>query len=140
MATCKVFVVSDSPAVCDSIRELLESVGLEGETFSCLRAFLDAAGPARGGILVLDTPSNNLSDQGQLLALADCCPRMTVIVIAERGDVPTAVRAVKAGAMDVLQKPYRDRQLLDTIKKALEVNGGSLTPQPPSPPTRTYVV
>lgn len=125
MAGHKLFVVSDNPAVCDSIRELVESAGLQAETFPSLRALLNAVEPARGGCLVLDNHSGNLSRQEQAVAFADCCARMTVILIAERGDVETAVRAMKAGAMDVIQKPYRDKKLLDGINEALESNAAA---------------
>lgn len=119
----KVSVVSGDTVVCDSIRELVESVGLQAETFLSLQAFLNAVEAERRGCLVLDTHSGDLSNQEQQRGLAECCARMTVILIAERGDVETAVRAMKAGAMDVVQKPYRDSKLLDSIEKGLEING-----------------
>jgi FixJ family two-component response regulator len=118
----KIFVVSGDTAVSDSIRELVETVGLQAETFHSLLAFLNAVEAERRGCLVLDTHSGDLSNQEQQRVLADCCARMTVILIAERGDVETAVSAMKAGAMDVVQKPYRDNKLLGSIEKGLEFN------------------
>jgi FixJ family two-component response regulator len=120
-----VFLVGDDPAVCDSITELIESTGLQAETFRSLQSFLDAVPPRRRGCMVVDADSSDLNSREQQVNLADLCATMPVILIIAHGDVPMAVRGLKAGAMDVIEKPYRDKQLLDSIHKALEANAAA---------------
>ncbi len=119
MPHAKVFVVSNDPAVRDSIAELAESAGLQAETFSSLRQFLDAAGPGTHGCLVLDAQIGELRDPERQTAFSAACAVMPVVLITDRGDVSTAVRAMKAGATDVVQKPLADRMMLDGIKGAV---------------------
>jgi len=122
MKQAKVFVVSTDAAVSDSIKDLVESAGLPAETFCSLHAFLDTVEPDRRGCLVIDAHFSDLRDPQWLASLTVAYSRMPGLLIADRGDVPTAVRAVKAGAMDVVQKPYRDENLLDSIIKALQAD------------------
>ena len=122
MGSPVVFVVSADVAVSDSIKALVESAGLPAETFRSLPIFLDAVEPARRGCLVLDAHIRDLRDPQWQADLAVAYSRMPGLLITERGDVPTAVRAVKAGAMDVVQKPYRDENLMDSINKALQAD------------------
>jgi len=114
-----VFVVDDDAAVRDSIAELVESVGLRAECHASASAFLDAFGPERPGCLVLDVRMAEMSGlvlQERLGAQGATIP---VIMLTGHGDVPMAVQAMKAGAIDFLQKPYRDQSLLDSINVAL---------------------
>ena len=114
-----VFVVDDDGAVRDSIAELVESLGLQVEGFASAQAFLDIFAPARPGCLVLDVRMAEMSGlvlQERLNALE---ARIPVIVLTGHGDVPMAVQALKAGAVDFLQKPYREQALLDSINAAL---------------------
>lgn len=120
MAGPTVFIISESAPVRDSVRELVESVGLEAEGFASLQTFLSAIDEGRAGCLVFNALPADLMDQERLAVLAVACVRMPAILITERGDVPAAVRAVKAGAVSVVEKPYRDEHLLDSIKKALQ--------------------
>ena len=114
-----VFVVDDDAAVRDSIAELVVSVGLRAESYGSGAEFLDAFDPARAGCLVLDVLMAEMSGlvlQQRLNALGAGIP---VIVLTGHGDVPMAVAAMKAGAVDFVQKPYRDQALLDAINTAL---------------------
>jgi two-component system, LuxR family, response regulator FixJ len=120
--TPTVFVVDDDEAVCDSLELLLTSVGRRVETFLSARAFLDAYDPARPGCLVLDVRMPGISGlelQERLTALDADLP---VLFVTAHGDVPMAVRALQAGAVDFLQKPYREQELLERIDAALAVD------------------
>jgi FixJ family two-component response regulator len=117
-----VFVVDDDDAVRDSIAELVESVGLRAEGYASAPAFLEAYQPERPGCLVLDVrmaEMSGLSLQQKLKALG---ARIPIIMLTGHGDVPMAVEALKAGAVDFLQKPYREQALLDSINAALAVD------------------
>jgi len=120
-----VFVVSADAAVSDSVKNLVESAGLPAETFRSLQAFLDTVEPGLRGCLVLDTYVGDLRDPQWQASLAVAYTRMPGLLIADRGDVPTAVRAVKAGAMDVVQKPYLNENLLDIINKTLQADAAA---------------
>ena len=120
-----VFVVSDDVAVRDSVKELVESAGLLAETFPSLQGFLEVEEPVSQGCLVFDAHSGDLSNAEQQALLAAACTGRPVLLLTERGDVPMAVCALKAGAQDVIQKPYRDNNLLDHIEKALEINAAA---------------
>jgi len=120
-----VFVVDDDAAVRDSIAELVDSVGLHAEVYASASAFLDAFQPERRGCLVLDVrmaAMNGLELQERLNALGAGIP---VIVLTGHGDVPMAVQAMKAGAVDFLQKPYREQALLDSINAALSMDAAA---------------
>jgi len=115
-----VFVVDDDPSVRDALRGMAASIGLRVATFESARDFLNRA-PLHGpGCLVLDVRLPGISglDFQQELAAADI--RMPVIFITGFGDVPMSVRAMKAGAVEFLTKPFRDQDLLDAIQQALE--------------------
>ena len=117
-----VFVVDDDTAVCDSIQELVESVGLRSESYASGQAFLDHYQPEQSGCLVLDVRMAEMSGlvlQEKLNALGAGIP---VIIITGHADVPMAVQALKAGAVDFVQKPYRNQLLLDSINNALTVD------------------
>jgi FixJ family two-component response regulator len=119
------FVVDDDAAVRDSIAELVESVGLQAEGYGSASAFLEAFRPQRPGCLVLDVRMAEMSGlvlQQRLNALEAGIP---VIVLTGHGDVPTAVQAMKAGAVDFLQKPYHEQALLDSINTALSLDAAA---------------
>jgi len=102
------FIVSADSAVRDSVRNLAESAGLQTETFTTLQMFLDAKSAKHRGCLVLDIYSGDLKDAESRARLAAACASLPAILVTDRGDVPTAVNAIKAGAVDVVQKPYGD--------------------------------
>ena len=116
-----VFVVDDDPAVCHSMRSLLESSGLFVETYLTADAFLQAYQPKRPGCLVLDARMPGLSGldlQDLLQAQHTSLP----IIMTGDGDVPTAVRAMKGGAFDFIEKPFRKQLILDRIRHAIALN------------------
>jgi len=117
-----VFVVDDDADVRDSIAELVESVGLQAETFASAPAFLEALQPERAGCLVLDVRMAEMSGLALQQKLNALDVRIPVIVLTGHGDVPMAVEAMKAGAVDFLQKPYREQALLDSINAALSMD------------------
>jgi FixJ family two-component response regulator len=117
-----VFIVDDDAAVRDSIAELVESVGLKAEGYASALAFLEDLQRERAGCLVLDVRMAEMSGlvlQQRLNALGADLP---VIMLTAHGDVPMAVQAMKAGAVDFLQKPYREQTLLDSINAALSLD------------------
>ncbi|MHC5111725.1 MAG: response regulator transcription factor [Planctomycetota bacterium] len=116
-----VFVVDDDAGVLNALRRLIGSVGLDVETFDSAQAFLDQYDPRRPGCLVLDVrmPAfGGLELQERLLKDEMVGP--PVILITGHGDVPMCARAMKSGAIDFLQKPFNDQDLLDAINRALK--------------------
>ncbi|MCG6955373.1 MAG: response regulator [Gemmatimonadetes bacterium] len=117
-----VFVVDDDPGVLDAVSLLLRSVGLGSRTFPSAAAFLDAYDPAVPGCLILDLrlpEMNGIELQSRLVEMDSDLP---VIFVTAHGDVPNAVAAVKAGAVDFIQKPFEDEALLDKVWQALDLN------------------
>ena len=117
-----VFIVDDDAAVRDSIAELVESVGLRAEGYASALALLEALGPERPGCLVLDVRMAEMSGLALQERLNELEVGIPVIVLTGHGDVPMAVQAMKAGAVDFIQKPYRDQALLDSINAALSID------------------
>jgi FixJ family two-component response regulator len=117
-----VLIVSKDAPVRQSVKALVESAGLHAATFPTLQALLDADEPESRGCLVFYPQNNTLGDPAQQARLAAVCAWWPGILITERGNVPAAVQALKAGIRDVVQKPYRDRDLLEQILKVLEAN------------------
>lgn len=120
-----VFVVDDDEAVRDSISELVASVGLQTECHASARAFLEALEPERPGCLVVDVRMAEMSGLALQEKLNESGSGIPVIVLTGHGDVPMAVQAMKAGAVDFIQKPYREQALLDSINAALAVDGAA---------------
>lgn len=114
-----VFVVDDDAAVRESLCWLVESAGLNAESYATAQAFLDAYDPRQPGCLVLDVRMPGLSGldlQEQLAAQGIMLP---VIIITGHGEVPMAVRAMKGGAIDFIEKPFSDQLLLDRAREAI---------------------
>ena len=114
-----VFIVDDDEAVRDSILELVGSVGLRAETYASAQAYLDTFDPQRPGALVLDMRMARLSGLQLQTRLNAMNARIPIVFISGHGDIPIAVQAIKAGAVDFVQKPYHEQQLLDSINEAL---------------------
>lgn len=114
-----IFVVDDEADVRDSVSLLMRSAGLAVESFATAHEFLHAGAWQRPGCVVLDVRMPGLSGlaaQQQLLERGIALP---VIFISGHGDISMAVRAVRAGALDFLEKPFSDQALLDCVHKAL---------------------
>ncbi len=115
-----VFVVDDDAAVRDSLSWLIKSVGLKVEAYASAQEFLEKYDPVRSGCLVLDVRMPGMSGLELQERLAADRIALPVIIITGHGDVPMAVRAVKAGAFDFIEKPFNDQVLLDRIQQALK--------------------
>ncbi len=115
-----VFIVDDDSAVRESLRELVGTVGLIVETYASFRAFLDAYNRDRPGCLVLDVRMPGVSGIEGLETLKAEGITIPVIVITAYGDVQTAVRAMKGGAVEFLEKPFNSQVLLDCIQRCVE--------------------
>ncbi len=119
-ATETVFVVDDDLSVREALSSLIRSVGFHVQTFSSAVEFLQQPRPAGVSCLVLDVRMPGLSGldlQGEFAKSGDPIP---IIFITGHGDIPMAVRAIKAGAVEFLAKPFRDDDLLEAIRHALE--------------------
>ena len=115
-----VCVVEDDASMRDALQRLLRSVGLQVETFASAREFLQRQGAEVAGCLVLDVRLPGLSGLDLQRALAEAHIHTPIIFITGHGDIPMTVRAMKAGAVEFLAKPFRDQELLDAIQEALE--------------------
>lgn len=114
-----VYVVDDDEAVRDSLALLLHSVGLYASVFESARDFLEQVASDQPGCLVLDVRMPGMSGMELVQRLHERNCTLPIIIITGHGDVPMAVEAMKLGAMDFLQKPFRDQELLDRIQQAL---------------------
>jgi FixJ family two-component response regulator len=115
-----VFVVDDDSSVREAIKSLIRSVGLRVETFGTAQEFLHSTRPDAPGCVVLDVRLPGLSGLDLQRELAAHGINLPVIFITGHGDIPMSVRAMKAGALEFLTKPFRDQDLLDAIQQALE--------------------
>jgi len=118
--TAIVYVVDDDDAIRDSLQFLLRSVGLASETYESALAFLDSFDPARHACVVADIRMPGMSGLELQQELNARHLELPIIFITGHGDVPMAVSAMKSGAADFIQKPFRDQELLDRIHKALQ--------------------
>ena len=119
-AASVVFVVDDDPSIRRAIKLLLESIGLEVELFGSAQEFLPR-GPTKGpGCLILDVRLPGVSGLDFQRQLNEAKINIPIIFISAHGDVPMTVRAMKAGAIEFLTKPFRDQDLLDAVQVALE--------------------
>ncbi len=114
-----VFVVDDEDEIRESLRWLIESVGLRVQTFSSAQSFLDGYVPSSPGCLVLDVRMPGMSGLDLQEELVNRGIEIPVIIVTAYGDVQTAVRAMKAGAVDFVEKPVGEQGLLDQIQKAV---------------------
>src|SRR5581483_2002912 len=118
--TGTVFVVDDEEAVRDSIALLLRSVGVRSRTFGDPREFLDSYQPEHRGCLVLDIRMPRMGGMEVQQELNRRGWAIPVIFVTGHGDVPMAVEAMRAGAVDFLQKPFKDDELIRRVQKALQ--------------------
>lgn len=114
-----VFVVDDDPAIRESIKRLIGSVGLRVETFGTTREFLAVKRPDSPACLVLDVRLPDVSGLEFQRELADANVQIPIIFITGYADIPMTVRAMKAGAVEFLTKPFRGQELLDAIQEAI---------------------
>jgi FixJ family two-component response regulator len=115
-----VFVVDDDEGMRQSLKNLIGSVGLRVEAFASAQEFLRSKVIDVPGCLVLDVRLPGLSGLDLQKRIADAGIAIPIIFITGHGDIPMTVRAMKAGAVEFLTKPFRDQDLLDAIQQALE--------------------
>jgi RNA polymerase sigma factor (sigma-70 family) len=115
-----VFVVDDEADVRDGLRDLLASVGLRSAVFGSTAEFLQNKPPEEVSCLILDVrlPGRGGLDFQAELAAAEI--RIPIIFITGHGDIPMTVKALKAGAVEFLTKPFRDQDILDAVRVALD--------------------
>jgi len=114
-----VFVVDDDQAMRNSLKWLIESVGVQVESFASADEFLAQYQPGRAGCLVLDVRMPGMSGLDLQEYLVEKNVHIPVVIITGHGDVPMAVRAMKGGAIDFIEKPFNDEVLLDAIRRAI---------------------
>lgn len=114
-----VIVIDDDESVRDALKGLFESVGLTAETHGSVSEFLAADAPDRAGCIVLDIRLPGQSGLEFQEALGKSQHPRSVVLISAHVDVAMAVRAMKAGAIDVLTKPVREQELLEAVNRAL---------------------
>ncbi len=115
-----VFVVDDDASMRTALRRLMRSVGFDVEVFASAQEFLAAERPDRPGCLVLDVRMPRMSGLELQRALDESGVDLPVIFVTGHGDVPMSVRAMKAGAVDFLLKPFNDQDLIDAVQRAIE--------------------
>jgi len=115
-----VFVVDDDRSVRESLRRLCTSVGMTVEVFASAQAFLGASRKDVPGCLILDVRLPGLSGLDLQRELAGTNATLPIIFLTGHGDIPMSVRAMKAGAVEFLTKPFRHQDLLDAIRQAIE--------------------
>jgi FixJ family two-component response regulator len=115
-----VFVVDDDAPMRESLKNLIRSVGLQVELFASAQEFLRSKRPDLPGCLVLDVRMPGLSGLDLQKRTGEAGIEIPIVFITGHGDIPMSVRAMKAGAVEFLTKPFRDQDLLDAIQQALE--------------------
>jgi len=118
-----VFVVDDDPLVRDSVADLLSSAGFMVRTFGSATEFIQSKRPDISACLILDVELPGLSGLDLQVELAKSGVEIPIIFLTGRGDIPMSVRAMKAGAMEFLTKPFSGPKLFDTVKQALVCDG-----------------
>lgn len=120
MSDAVVYVVDDDESVRRALSRLMRAAGLEAKTFPSAQAFLDHPSPDRPACLVLDIRLPGPSGLDLQSALSQAQRDIPIVFITGHGTVPASVRAMKGGAVDFLQKPFDDRDLLDGVKRGLQ--------------------
>jgi FixJ family two-component response regulator len=120
MSAATVFIIDDDAGMRQAVQDLVESVGLRAESFATTQSFLGAHRVPGPGCLVLDVRLPETSGLDFQLQLADIGVQIPIIFISAHGDIPMSVKALKAGAVEFLAKPFRDEDLLDAIRQALQ--------------------
>jgi FixJ family two-component response regulator len=120
IATDMVFVIDDDESIREALKSLIRSVGLSVETFASAHEFRQSSRPDVPSCLILDVRMPGLSGLDLQRDLAEANIHIPIIFITGHGDIPMSVRAMKAGAVEFLTKPFRDQDLLDAIQQALE--------------------
>jgi RNA polymerase sigma factor (sigma-70 family) len=129
MAHSTVFVVDDDALVRRSLERLIHSVGLQVRCFASAKEFLECRRPEGAACIVLDVRMPGLSGLDLQSELASAGLDMPVVFVTGHGTVPMSVRAMKAGAVDFLQKPFDDQVLLDAVQRGIDQDRQALAEQ-----------
>lgn len=121
-AAVTVFIVDDDPAMVESLAWMIESVGFKTKTFIDAQSFLDYYTKDQPGCLILDVRMPEISGPELQEKLNQKQFKLPIIFISGHGDIPLAVRVMKAGAIDFLAKPFNDQVLLEVINKAIRID------------------
>jgi FixJ family two-component response regulator len=116
-----IYVVDDDNAVLEAMSSLVRSIGLEVACFSSATEFLNSMDQISHGCLILDVRMPEMSGLDVQHRLAELGEQIPIIFISGHGDIPMAVKAIKAGAVDFLTKPFREEDLLSAIRIALQL-------------------
>lgn len=116
----RVFVIEDDPSMGIALKNLLKSVGLQAQLFASAQEFMTAERPDVASCLILDVRLPGISGLDLQRELSRAGIHIPIVFITAHGDIPMSVRAMKAGAVEFLTKPFRDQDLLDAIQVALE--------------------
>lgn len=117
-----IHVVDDDKAMCESMRWLIESVGFNVRTYPGAKQFLESYQDEHTGCLLLDVRMPEMSGLELQEQLNKHHIHLPIIFVTGHGDVPMAVRAMKSGALEFLNKPFNDQELLDSINRAIEID------------------
>ena len=120
MTEATVFVVDDDPDLCDALGWLMATVGLGVETFASAESFLDQLRPQGPGCLVLDVRMPGTSGLDLFEERIGRGEQMLVIFITTHADVPMAIRAMKSGAVEFVEKPFNRQTLLEKVQPAIK--------------------
>ncbi|HEY0663778.1 MAG TPA: response regulator [Thiobacillaceae bacterium] len=115
-----VYIVDDDDAVREALGALLESISLNHQCFDSAEAFLDVANPYMRGCLLLDVRMPGMSGLELQRVLQERGIALQVLIVTGHGDVPRAVRALKTGAADFIEKPFNEQELLDRVQACLK--------------------
>ncbi len=118
----RVYIVEDDEAVRESLQLMLESVGYKTRVFTNANAFLEQHHSDMAGCLVLDIRMPGINGMELQRKLNERNSMLPVIFVTGHGDVPMAVEAMQQGALDFVQKPYREQELLEKIERAFEID------------------
>ena len=115
-----VFIVDDDASVREALANLMRSVGLHAQLFASAQEFLKTPQPDSPACLILDVRMPGLGGLDCQRQLAEAGFQIPIIFMTGHGDIPMSVRAMKAGAVDFLTKPFRDQDLLDAVGQAID--------------------
>jgi FixJ family two-component response regulator len=116
----RAYIVDDDAALRRTMARMLSDEGISVEEFATAESFLDGYSERPVGCVLLDIRLPGLDGMQLLERIADLLPPNPIIMVSGFGDIPSAVRAVRTGALDFLQKPFRKEQLVEAVRKALE--------------------
>lgn len=117
-----IYIVDDEKPVRDSIKFLMESIGLQAKGFASAQEYLDQFDADAPGCLITDIRMPMMSGLDLQQKLSEKALHLPIIMITGHGDVPMAVSAIQQGAIDFVEKPFNNQKLLDLVYKALEID------------------